>query len=281
MEKGQVNKEDDNDQNTPPLGERNSEKATKGRKPRVRKEKPPTNPEVVKSELKSSEAIIMKQANEEPDVLIGTMDTDVTTDNRKTTTESISVDIKTHPTCKVFEQPITHEENPSLSDMGAETLVAENTKADEELDMLEIPPVKQIRDLLAKFEMRVPVWGLTVFTLDGYILAHRLFYDGMPDNIEFAVSSMSAGLITISQDFLHLVSSNSLFRQVLIDADDEAGAVSFSIVLKSVAENVLLTCIFPSNIKLGLVSFEIENLSKDMNEIIGLWDVKLHEETVT
>ena len=97
--------------------------------------------------------------------------------------------------------------------------------------------------------MRVPVWGLTVFTVDGYILAHRLFYDGMPENLEMIVSSMSAGLITISQDFIRLVASNSQFRQVLVDADDEAGDVSFSVLLKQIAENVMLTCIFPNTAK--------------------------------
>ncbi|MFW9795261.1 MAG: roadblock/LC7 domain-containing protein, partial [Candidatus Thorarchaeota archaeon] len=145
----------------------------------------------------------------------------------------------------------------------------------------EIPPIQQIRELLTDFEMRVSVWGLTVFTVDGYILAHRLFYDGMPENLEMIVSSMSAGLITISQDFIRLVASNSLFRQVLVDADDDSGNVSFSVLLKQIAENVMLTCIFPSTAKLGLVSFEIENLSNDINEIVKLWDVKLHEETVT
>lgn len=158
---------------------------------------------------------------------------------------------------------------------------SENTVPDEVSDESDIPPIKQIRNLLVEFEMRVPVWGLTVFTVDGYILAHRLFYDGMPENIEMAVSSMSAGLITISQDFLRLVASSSSFRQVLIDADDETEDVSFSIMLKHIAENVMLTCIFPNSAKLGLVSFEIENLSNSINEIVGLWDVKLHEETVT
>jgi len=155
------------------------------------------------------------------------------------------------------------------------------TPENESVEESEIPPIKQIRNLLTDFEMRVPVWGLTVFTVDGYILAHRLFYDGMPENLEMIVSSMSAGLITISQDFIRLVNSNSRFRQVLVDADDDTGNVSFSVMLKHIAENVMLTCIFPSTAKLGLVAFEIENLSNDINEIVSLWDVKLHEETVT
>ena len=76
-----------------------------------------------------------------------------------------------------------------------------------------IPPIGQIRNILTDFEMRVPVWGLTVFTVDGYILAHRLFYDKMPENIELAVSSMSAGLITISENFIQMVDHEKQFRQ--------------------------------------------------------------------
>jgi len=145
----------------------------------------------------------------------------------------------------------------------------------------DIPPVNQIRSLLTEFEMRVPVWGLTVFTVDGYILAHRLFYEDMPENMEMAISSMSAGLITISENFIQLVNQQSSFRQVLVDADDENGLVNFSILLKNVADNVMLACIFPNKAQLGLVSFEIENLSDQINEIVSLWDVKLHDETVT
>ncbi|MFW9803932.1 MAG: roadblock/LC7 domain-containing protein [Candidatus Thorarchaeota archaeon] len=148
-------------------------------------------------------------------------------------------------------------------------------------DIEAIPPVLQIRNLLTEFEMKVPVWGLTVFTVDGYILAHRLFYEGMPENIEMAVSSMSAGLITISEDFIRLVNDSSLFRQVLVDAEDKNSAVDFSILLKHIAENVMLTVIFPSSIQLGLVTFEIENLSQAITEVVGLWDVKLHDETMT
>ncbi|MHA2236411.1 MAG: hypothetical protein ACXABH_13845, partial [Candidatus Thorarchaeota archaeon] len=60
-------------------------------------------------------------------------------------------------------------------------------------DEISIPPIEDIKKVLSDFEMKVPVWGLTIFTVDGYILAHRLFYDKMPENIELAVSSMSAG----------------------------------------------------------------------------------------
>jgi len=145
----------------------------------------------------------------------------------------------------------------------------------------EIPPVRQIRDLLTDFEIRVPVWGITVFTVDGYILAHRLFYDDMPQNIEMAVSSMSAGLITISEDFIRLVDSSADFSQILVDAEHETGDVSFSILLKHIEENVMLTCIFPSDTKLGLVSFEISTVSNKIQEIVEMWDVKLHRETMT
>ncbi|MHA1948352.1 MAG: roadblock/LC7 domain-containing protein [Candidatus Thorarchaeota archaeon] len=148
-------------------------------------------------------------------------------------------------------------------------------------DEISIPPIEDIKKVLSDFEMKVPVWGLTIFTVDGYILAHRLFYDKMPENIELAVSSMSAGLITISEDFIRMVDAQKSFRQVLVDAEDENASITFSILLKIIAENVLLACIFPSRVQLGLVTFEIENLSNKIIEIVNLWDVKLHEETVT
>lgn len=145
----------------------------------------------------------------------------------------------------------------------------------------DIPPIQEIRTALNEFEQRVPVWGLTVFTVDGYILAHRLFYEEMPENLELAVSSMSAGLITISEDFIRLVDATKKFRQVLIDAESDHDSMTFSILLSNVAENVMLACIFPTSVQLGLVTFELENLRSTISEIVNRWEVKLHDETVT
>ncbi len=150
-----------------------------------------------------------------------------------------------------------------------------------EEEEVEVPPVKEIREQLSNFEMKVPVWGLTVFTIDGYIIAHKLFYDDVPNDIGMAISSMSAGLITISENFIRMVDSRNLFRQVLVDSDDADSAISFSILLKNIAENVMLACIFPSTTQLGLVTFEVENLSNEILDIVNRWDVKLHEDTVT
>jgi predicted regulator of Ras-like GTPase activity (Roadblock/LC7/MglB family) len=144
-----------------------------------------------------------------------------------------------------------------------------------------IPPVNQIQTRLNAFEMKVPVWGLTTFTVDGYIIAHRLFYEGMPENMEMAISSMSAGLISISEDFIQVVNINNLFKQVIVDARDPDGVLSFSILLKRVADNVLLACIFPSSTQLGLITFEIDNLSREIMEIVNEWDIKMHRDSVT
>ena len=142
-------------------------------------------------------------------------------------------------------------------------------------------PVVKIRERLTEFEMRVPVWGLTVFTIDGYIIAHRLFYETMPENIEMAISSMSAGLITISEDFIRMVDVEKGFKQVLVDSLSPNESPSFSILLRHIADNVMLTCIFPHTLQLGLVSSEIENLGNEILEIVNEWDVKLHSDTVT
>ncbi|MBD3405645.1 MAG: hypothetical protein GF411_05885 [Candidatus Lokiarchaeota archaeon] len=144
-----------------------------------------------------------------------------------------------------------------------------------------IPPVAKIENLLAGFEERVPVWGITVFTVDGYIIAHRLFYNKMPPDIEMAVSSLSASLITIAENFIGFIDPEKVFRQITFDAMDDAGGIAFTILLKQVADNVLLTCIFPSSVQLGLVVFELETLSDSIVETVNEWEVKLHEETMT
>ncbi|MFW9807147.1 MAG: hypothetical protein ACFFFK_10505 [Candidatus Thorarchaeota archaeon] len=272
-----------------------SEKPKKVRKPQAKKEgmdssselpltasgfpdkpKKTRKPSVKKETLESSSELSIAPNTDTEDTFRESSLEDVATESEPIQNKPISVPEEQPQPTTVIEK----EDDTSLvdEDSASQEVVETSEATSEESD---IPPIHQIRNLLTDFEMRVPVWGLTVFTVDGYILAHRLFYDKMPENLEMIVSSMSAGLITISQDFIRLVASTSSFRQVLVDADDESGDVSFSVLLKQIAENVMLTCIFPNTAKLGLVSFEIENLSNDINEIVKLWDVKLHEETVT
>ncbi len=148
-------------------------------------------------------------------------------------------------------------------------------------DQIGIPPVNMIKNELAEFESRVPAWGLTVFTIDGYIIAHSSSSQKIPEGIEYAVSSLSAGLITISEDFIRMVDSEKMFREVLVDSIDLGGDFAFSILLRTIADNVMLACIFPRTTPLGLITFEIDNLTDKIREIVGEWDVKLHSETLT
>jgi hypothetical protein len=170
---------------------------------------------------------------------------------------------ETDSTLAETKAQIDPRENEAQSEVKAQEVVEANTDTDE---AAAIPPVVEIRSLLTDFEMRVPVWGLTVFTVDGYILAHKLFYEAMPNDIEMVVSSMSAGLITISEDFIRMVNASSTFKQVLVDAESSDNQNAFSIILRHVSDNVMLA---------------IENLSKDIVDVVSNWEVKLHEETVT
>ncbi|MFX0093021.1 MAG: roadblock/LC7 domain-containing protein [Candidatus Hodarchaeota archaeon] len=135
--------------------------------------------------------------------------------------------------------------------------------------------------LLVELEFKVPLWGVTLFTVDGYVLAHKLFYRKMPDEIEMIVSSMSASLISIAEDFIKFVDSKSVFRQTIIDADNEKASLKFSILLKRLANNVLLTCIFPVSSQLGLIFYEIDILGEQVNRYLSQWDAKVHFETAT
>lgn len=148
-------------------------------------------------------------------------------------------------------------------------------------EQIDIPPVTMISNELSAFEERVPVWGLTVFTIDGYIIAHSSAAQKIPEGIEYAISSLSAGLITISEDFIRMVDQAKLFQQVLVDSVDETGESALSIILRTIADNVMLACVFPKTTQLGLITFEIDTLSDRIREITREWDVKLHSETLT
>ncbi len=146
---------------------------------------------------------------------------------------------------------------------------------------INVGPMADISRRLAEFVSRVPVWSVTAFTVDGYVVGHRVTSDKIPDTIEMVVSSMSAGLITIAEDFIRLVDRTKIFRQILVDSQSTQGGESFSIILKHAAQNLLLTCIFPHTVPLGLVTFEVDVLCQELAEVVAGWDTKLHAESLT
>jgi predicted regulator of Ras-like GTPase activity (Roadblock/LC7/MglB family) len=143
------------------------------------------------------------------------------------------------------------------------------------------PLMEALELLLSDFEYRVPVWGVTVFTVDGYILAHRLFYTPKSEAIESVISPMSASLITIAEDLIRFVGHENIFRQMIIDADDAMHTHQCSIFLKHLAENILLACIFPVTVQLGLLLFEIDHLSDQVRDLLTNWPGLLHNDSVT
>ncbi len=144
-----------------------------------------------------------------------------------------------------------------------------------------IPPVGKVREAVTGFMSRVPVWSVTVFTVDGYIIAHHSSSETIPEGLEMAIASLSAGLITIAEDFIRMVDPSKLFKMALVDSVDERNAPGFSAILGHVAQNVLLSCLFARTTQLGLVTFELEGLANEIREIVNEWEVKLHSETMT
>jgi predicted regulator of Ras-like GTPase activity (Roadblock/LC7/MglB family) len=149
------------------------------------------------------------------------------------------------------------------------------------MEDMTLGPDNEIKKAIAEFSSKVPIWSVTAYTLDGYIIGHKMSFEGIPEGIEQVISSMSSGLITIAEDFIRLIDGAKQFGQLLVDAKDDTGNVTFSIILRHAAENVLLTCIFPHHTPLGLVTFEIEALCQDISEIVGNWSIKVHEDTLT
>jgi predicted regulator of Ras-like GTPase activity (Roadblock/LC7/MglB family) len=144
-----------------------------------------------------------------------------------------------------------------------------------------IQPMKLIQGQVEDFLHRIPVWSVSLFTIDGYVLNHRSMSDRIPPESDMVLSTMSAGLISIAEDMIRMVDHGMLFSQIVIDAEGQYNNECFSIILKHLAENVLLACVFPNSIHLGLVTFEIQNLSIMIGDIVREWDVKLHSETMT
>ncbi|MFW9920893.1 MAG: roadblock/LC7 domain-containing protein [Candidatus Thorarchaeota archaeon] len=148
-------------------------------------------------------------------------------------------------------------------------------------DEFVIPPLKMIKSEVANFVQHIPIWTITLFTVDGYVLEHRSNNMNLPQEIELIISSMSAGLITIAEDMIRMVDHSKLFSQVIVDSENVSDNENFSILLRQIADNILLACVFPNSTHLGLITFEIQELTNRIRDIVSQWDIKLHEETMT
>ncbi len=45
---------------------------------------------------------------------------------------------------------------------------------------LNLGPMAEIARRLADFAQRLQIWSVTAFTIDGYVVGHRVSYDNMP-----------------------------------------------------------------------------------------------------
>ena len=135
---------------------------------------------------------------------------------------------------------------------------------------------------------RANVTNALLVTEDGFVIASDDFKQiagnlsnlGHYDNI----GAISAGALSMAEQAIKIIDSQKQLHQILIEAGNEINSAPFSsdcfsIILSLVEKNVILLAVFPSQVNLGLLLYEIQRTKDEIRT--NLTGVNLvHKESV-
>jgi len=105
-------------------------------------------------------------------------------------------------------------------------------------------------------------------TEDGLLIAADETSDKLENKDEFIkISAVSAGIISMSERVIELITNKNL-NQILLKSGKDSERESMTIILTLLYENIILLVLFPSEINIGLVFYEIEQIKIEINKFM-------------
>ncbi len=119
---------------------------------------------------------------------------------------------------------------------------------------------KSLQDYLNKLKENSGITSATLITEDGLLIAA----DKASDTLEYtahlsAIGAISAGLISMAERAIELISDKKL-DQIMLKGGKDEDENSIILILTAIYENIILVVLLPSKLNVGLVFFEINNI---------------------
>jgi len=125
---------------------------------------------------------------------------------------------------------------------------------------------KPLQKFLNDLKVNSGISSATLITEDGLIIAS----DELNDTIEhlthlIEVGAISAGILSMAERVVDLISTRKL-NQILIKAGSDNDELSIALILTLIYQNIILLILFPSNLNIGLIFYEIEQVKDKIIE---------------
>lgn len=141
---------------------------------------------------------------------------------------------------------------------------------------------KPLQEYLDILKSNSGISNATLITEDGLLIAcdkdsntlERMAHLG-------TIGAISAGILALAERAIELITDNKLDQIVLKGGKDD-DISSFTIILTSVYENIILLVLFPSILNMGLILFEIQEVTKKIIQLMNEKgdELTLHAESV-
>ncbi|MHA1283292.1 MAG: roadblock/LC7 domain-containing protein [Promethearchaeota archaeon] len=127
---------------------------------------------------------------------------------------------------------------------------------------------KYILDVLKDFRERTGVILCILFTEDGSILA--LDCD-IPENDyekHQLISVISSEILSLSNDGVSLLNKNLKITQISIQAGDSKDMESFTIILQTIINEIMILILAPNRLNFGVLLYEINELLSELKKYL-------------
>ncbi|MHA1232838.1 MAG: roadblock/LC7 domain-containing protein [Candidatus Helarchaeota archaeon] len=127
---------------------------------------------------------------------------------------------------------------------------------------------KTLQKFLNRLKSNTGVNNALLLTEDGLLIAADETSDKLENKDEFIkISAVSAGIISMSERVIELITNKNL-NQILLKSGKDSERESMTIILTLLYENIILLVLFPSEINIGLVFYEIEQIKIEINKFM-------------
>ncbi|MHA1382066.1 MAG: roadblock/LC7 domain-containing protein [Candidatus Helarchaeota archaeon] len=128
---------------------------------------------------------------------------------------------------------------------------------------------KYLQKYLNVLKSNTGISSATLITEDGLLIASDEASDTLERMAHLAeIGAISAGIISMSERAIELITDKNLDQITLKGGKDDEDA-SVTIILTSIYENIILLVLFPSNLNIGLILYEIEQIKKEIEDFMN------------
>ena len=127
---------------------------------------------------------------------------------------------------------------------------------------------KTLQEYLNELKVNSGISSATLITEDGLMIASDEASDTLDRMTHLAeIGAISAGIISMSERAIELITDKNL-DQITLKGGKDGDETSVTIILSSIYENIILLVLFPSGLNLGLILYEIEEISKKIKKFM-------------